>query len=122
MSNQYNNPSQPPGGSGRQPEPSTSKRLDPPTPPAKIENGDGTLITPKDTGRLSSPKDTLNIPSPTKAQGIACPKCGRVNRPGVLVCENCGTLLINGEQGIGTKQFENENNDRSAPTETAELM
>ncbi len=55
-----------------------------------------------------------------KAVGITCPKCGKVNRPGVLVCENCGTLLINGEQAGSTKQFEDD--ERPATSETAEMV
>ncbi len=81
-------------------------------PPAKVEK-DSTLNS----------KETLSVSSSTKALGITCPKCGKVNRPGVLVCENCGTLLINGEQAGNTKQFEEEQeNSRPAATETAEIF
>ncbi len=63
-----------------------------------------------------------------KPAGITCPKCGHANRPGILVCENCGTLLINEEQPSGTKRFEGEPQEsdadpkRNISTETMEML
>jgi hypothetical protein len=69
---------------------------------------------PLDTGR-----DTLfvNSPSPAaKSAGQTCPKCGHLNRAGILVCEKCGTLLIGDEHVGGTKRFEG---DKQQPAEAA---
>lgn len=41
-----------------------------------------------------------------------CPSCGADNRPGALVCENCGTMLAQGD-GIETRAL-----DKSATTVT----
>lgn len=30
----------------------------------------------------------------TNVQGVGCPVCGLANRPGVLVCERCGRVLV----------------------------
>src|SRR5664279_1021877 len=63
-----------------------------------------------------------------KASTLTCPKCGQVNRPGVLVCEKCGTLLVGEEQAVGTKRFEAERPTidderlRREVAETAELV
>ncbi len=35
-----------------------------------------------------------------------CPNCGHRNRPGVLVCENCGTNLVTGKASVaGTRDL-----------------
>lgn len=47
-----------------------------------------------------------SAPKPA-ATHIVCSVCGTRNRVGVLICEECGNVLVNGEHGIGTKQFEN---------------
>jgi hypothetical protein len=65
-------------------------------------------VTVTDSGR-----DTLFVTSPatsspTKSAGYTCPKCGHLNRAGILVCEKCGTLLIGDEQVGGTKRFEEQ--------------
>ena len=68
-----------------------------------------------------------------KQTGITCPKCEQVNRPGILVCENCGTLLVTdaqiNDEKPGTKRFDsdrttaddNEQAYRQA-SETSELL
>ena len=56
--------------------------------------------------------DTL----PPKSLSQKCPVCGNVNRPGVLVCENCGTNLLNGKgMTIGTREFQSEVQKPDAP-------
>ncbi len=98
MSNQDQNPSQlqpgpeAPGGSAESTKPVTT----PPTPPAATD----TEKAPAGAGK------TLLIPG--GSTGRTCSKCGHVNRPGILVCEKCGTLMINEEKAVGTKQFEAE--------------
>ena len=63
-----------------------------------------------------------------RATGLTCPKCGHVNRPGVLVCENCGTLMVNEEQATGTKRFESDKQEadadpkRNTSIETTEMV
>jgi hypothetical protein len=38
-----------------------------------------------------------------------CPTCAHRNRPGVLLCENCGTNLLTGQQtGVGTRDLRSE--------------
>ena len=69
---------------------------------------------PLDTGR-----DTLFVNTPSsapKSAGQTCPKCGHLNRAGILVCEKCGTLLIGDEHVGGTKRFEG---DKQQPTDAA---
>lgn len=42
----------------------------------------------------------------TKTGNQSCPNCGHANRPGILVCENCGTNLLTGEKPrISTHSF-----------------
>lgn len=80
-----------------------------------------------------SGRDTLFVSSPTptlptaKSAGETCPKCGHLNRAGILVCEKCGTLLIGDEHAGGTKRFEGEKKAASAGAqpvvmETTELF
>lgn len=68
------------------------------------------------------PKVTQRIPdlealglsnNPTVADNI-CPTCGHRNRPGVLLCENCGTNLSTGRQsGVGTRDLMREQENES---------
>ncbi len=45
-----------------------------------------------------------------------CPTCAHRNRPGVLLCENCGTNLLTGQQsGVGTRDLRAEPAAESAP-------
>ncbi len=100
-----------------------------PAPPAPVpekpaeDNEDKTETDPLKTTISVNIGDVV-----AKTSGQACPKCGHVNRPGVLVCENCGTLLINEEQSVGTKRFgEGEIEDeeiilRPGEMQTAELV
>jgi hypothetical protein len=92
-----------------QPEPASPPAV--PSEPDPAEIGRQTLFV--NTGR------------PT---GLTCPKCGHVNRPGVLVCENCGTLMVNEEQSTGTKRFESDKQEseadpkRNTSIETTEMI
>lgn len=81
---------------------------------------------------VAADKPTAKIPEPTKddtlppgssqrvtqrftepgaaaapSAGTICPSCGHRNRPGTLICDNCGTNLIAGVRGaIGTRDLE----------------
>lgn len=48
-------------------------------------------------------------PVPAPASGIECPACKHRNRPGVLLCENCGTNLATGRQPLlGTRDLKRD--------------
>lgn len=91
---------------------STKPQNTPIFPPNPAEK-DAPASKTADTGR-----DTLYVtpPPPAKTAGQTCPKCGHLNRAGILVCEKCGTLLIGDEHVGGTKRFEG---DRQQPAEAA---
>ncbi|MEO8610080.1 MAG: FHA domain-containing protein [Chloroflexota bacterium] len=69
---------------------------------------------PKATQRLPDP-ESLGVSSGTASGGITCPNCSHRNRPGILVCENCGTNLMTGRQsGIGTRDLLKEQEKQGA--------
>jgi hypothetical protein len=49
-----------------------------------------------------------------------CPVCGHLNRPGAMVCDNCGTLLdLRAETGRATRDLrDNDNNDPNTEVST----
>jgi hypothetical protein len=100
MSNQGNSPSQPPEMPGKS---------SPAKPTQSAPNPQ-----PADEGKSAPPesRQTLFVESVGQQTGIVCPKCRQLNRPGILVCENCGTLLVSDKQADAekpaTKRFENE--------------
>ncbi len=50
------------------------------------------------------------------ASGTICPTCGHRNRPGVLICDNCGTHLIGGVAGaIGTRDLPGKDKEAEKP-------
>jgi hypothetical protein len=65
-------------------------------------------------------------PASSPSAGEKCPTCGFANRPGVLVCENCGTNLISGESAVlGTRKFhgqDDDNKDENAELTTSEVQ
>lgn len=96
--------------------------------PTALKSQDNIQVNSSDSGRdtlfVSSPTPTLPV---TKSAGETCPKCGHLNRAGILVCEKCGTLLIGDEHAGGTKRFEGEKKAASASAqpvviETTELF
>ena len=124
MSNHDNSPSQPPEPPGK----SNSAKL---VPPVRVPQPSAST-----EGQPEAPdlRPTLSLERPGKQQaGITCPKCGRVNRPGILVCENCGTLLVSdekpasSEKPVSTKRFEGDkfvddiDQTYRTSTETSEL-
>lgn len=47
--------------------------------------------------------------------GPVCPTCGHRNRPGVLLCENCGTNLMTGKQTtVGTRDLREQEAEKAA--------
>jgi ribosomal protein L32 len=59
------------------------------------------------------------IPSGATAMQI-CPTCGHHNRPGVILCENCGTNLMTGQKSAtGTRDLKKE---QEAKTESQEQL
>jgi pSer/pThr/pTyr-binding forkhead associated (FHA) protein len=49
-----------------------------------------------------------------------CRNCGHKNRPGDLVCQNCGTMLVDGmEHGPGTKKLDSDEGSASQQAQTA---
>ncbi len=45
-------------------------------------------------------------PQPDTLDKIKCPKCGHLNRPGTLLCDNCGTLLLGTDKDqVGTRKL-----------------
>jgi hypothetical protein len=96
----------------RNPEPEKSSSGSIPSPlPAKNAPPAG---EPKATQRLPDP-ESLGISNSATAGGITCPNCGHRNRPGILLCENCGTNLMTGRQsGIGTRDLLKEQEKQGA--------
>jgi hypothetical protein len=46
-------------------------------------------------------------PQPDTLDKIKCPKCGHLNRPGTLLCDNCGTLLLGTDKDpVGTRKLQ----------------
>jgi ribosomal protein L37AE/L43A len=52
--------------------------------------------------------------------GYVCPTCGHRNRPGILLCENCGTMLTTGVQPVGTRDLRDEEAVQQAEPETTD--
>ncbi len=101
MSNQDKNSSQPPEASEKSIPADPSKSVQLPRSPV-----------PTAGKSESESRQTLFVESVGRQTGITCPKCAHVNRSGILVCENCGTLLISdthaNDEKPGTKRFESD--------------
>src|SRR5262245_3239992 len=100
-----------------------------PEPPNGSPNGEQPRPASPDSKAALDMHQTLFVSPSAKTLGQTCPKCGQVNRPGILVCEKCGTLMLGDEKekGPGTKRFgmEEESSDDLAPhakTETGEML
>lgn len=65
------------------------------------------------------PKVTQRFPDPSiaAAGGVICPTCGHRNRPGTLICDNCGTnLMSGGKAAIGTRDLKTAQEDTDQKT------
>jgi hypothetical protein len=64
------------------------------------ENGDGAAsrptMQPASTAEPQSTTSTALQQQVTAMQTITCPVCAFVNRPGVLICDQCGYVLTSG--------------------------
>lgn len=61
------------------------------------------------------------MPKPTPSGGTICPTCGHRNRPGILMCENCGTNLATGRQPtLGTRDLKRD--QETAPQDGSKLL
>ncbi len=77
------------------------------------------LTSASKEGKLSQPIATQKLPdreeiakggAPGTASAIQiCPTCGHHNRPGVILCDNCGTNLMTGQKAaFGTRDLKKE--------------
>lgn len=85
----------------------------PSTEPRKPEGGAHAYDVPPDETPADSSsqlgRQTLFVNRATSNAAQTCPNCGHINRPGVLACERCGTVLVRGEDSsISTKRFESD--------------
>jgi predicted component of type VI protein secretion system len=95
-----------------------------PEPPKDSPTGEQ---RPTETRAQRDMRQTLYVTTSARAAGHVCPKCGHQNRPGILVCEKCGTLMLGEEKSSGTKRFgsEEDSGDDFSPrtkTETGEML
>lgn len=82
------------------------------------------------TGRLPDKDDTIpplgaaskvtqrfgEPPPAAQSAGIICPSCGHRNRPGTLICDNCGTNLVSGmKAAVGTRDLVSASEAPNAP-------
>jgi hypothetical protein len=71
-------------------------------------NNVATPSEPKVTQRIPD-AESLGVSNSAAPGGITCPTCSHRNRPGILLCENCGTNLMTGRQsGVGTRDLMKE--------------
>jgi FHA domain len=139
----------PPESAAPAPKPAAPPDIDSPTPkpPAGITRdfGDfkdstipskGTALeqsaAKKEDTQISPPpgqgKPTQRIPEPsspgsTQSGGQICPTCGHRNRPGVLICDNCGTNLMTGSKSaVGTRDLVREQEEHKSETGGDKLL
>ena len=63
-------------------------------------------IPPSSNGTKVTQRFTDPSPAAQTSPGTICPNCGHRNRPGTLICDNCGTSLIGGTKAaIGTRDL-----------------
>ncbi len=91
--------------------PDTSKKPEPPPvtttalPPAPEVKP--AAPSPAKTAPVDDLLATAKPAAPSAGQ--ICPNCGHRNRPGILLCENCGTNLMTGKQiSVGTRDLKRD--------------
>ncbi|MBI1276886.1 MAG: FHA domain-containing protein [Anaerolineaceae bacterium] len=63
-------------------------------------------IPPSSNGTKVTQRFTDPSPAAQTSPGTICPNCGHRNRPGTLICDNCGTSLISGtKSAVGTRDL-----------------
>lgn len=87
----------PPAGSGL---PTTSM-----LPP--LAEKDDTILPQSNGGtKVTQRFSDLSPAAAAATAGTICPSCGHRNRPGILICDNCGTNLIAGaKSSVGTRDL-----------------
>jgi hypothetical protein len=90
--------------------PATTSSSIPSPAPAKVEPQPPVAATNEPRGTQRIPDlASLGLSSNATTAGTICPTCGHRNRPGILLCENCGTNLATGRQsGVGTRDLMRE--------------
>ncbi len=91
--------------------PDTSKKPDLPSvtttalpPPPEVKPA---APSPARTAPVDDLLATAKPAAPSAGQ--ICPNCGHRNRPGILLCENCGTNLMTGKQiSVGTRDLKRD--------------
>jgi hypothetical protein len=81
--------------------------VDSPAKPVEAPPGDAAKPTEPPAAAAQQPGSSMQ----------RCPNCGHRNRPGVLICENCGTNLVTGKTSVaGTRDLlrEQEGSDTTA--------
>lgn len=80
----------------------TTKEVEPPR--EAVDKDD--TIPPQ--GAAAKVTQRFNEPGPAgqAGAGVICPSCGHRNRPGTLMCDNCGTNLVGGvKSAVGTRDL-----------------
>lgn len=68
-------------------------------------------------------RQTLFVTRSANSITQVCPNCQHVNRPGVLACERCGTVLARSEESaVSTKRFGEERSEPSDGSSEASLV
>ncbi len=68
-------------------------------------------------------RQTLFVTHSASSVSQVCPNCQHVNRPGVLACERCGTVLAkNEDSSVSTKRFSEEQSELGGQTSEAEAV
>ncbi|MFN8371491.1 MAG: FHA domain-containing protein [Anaerolineae bacterium] len=69
---------------------------------------------------MNNPDDKKKPEAPsgnTRLTAIkTCPRCGKQNRPGVFLCEFCGTNLLTGEGAAGTRSLAGPDENKTVAT------
>ncbi|MEP6983991.1 MAG: FHA domain-containing protein [Chloroflexota bacterium] len=74
-------------------------------PPKGFGEKDDT-IPPQSGANKVTQRFTEQSPVGQIAAGVICPSCGHRNRPGTLICDNCGTNLVGGvKAAVGTRDL-----------------
>ncbi len=75
-------------------------------PPAPRTPDKEDTIPPSSNGSKVTQRFGDPSPAGQPNAGTICPNCGHRNRPGTLICDNCGTSLISGTKAaIGTRDL-----------------
>ena len=72
-----------------------------------LSDKDDTILPQSNGGnKVTQRFSDLSPAAAAAAAGTICPSCGHRNRPGTLVCDNCGTNLVAGaKSSVGTRDL-----------------